>query len=485
MEEAGGEDLFDKLGSGMGGAEKEAAGNGERPRQEDTSEPIQLVEDAANDLFDSLGVEHYDPTTDHVEPSRDSSEGQELEQLDTPVAGIATGGVSATDTTPVLKQDPEATEEAQKASETTPTLDTTSAAIESTTEASTTDASDVFDTIDTSDPIDQVSEPARTSGAGATDAETMGEPAAEASDVFDTIDTSGPIDQPSSTSIELTSPAAANTGEGGIPLEDDGNEDDVFATLASGDDLQGPETTNQTEDSAPATHHVASTIELVETEHDSIFDTLGTANEEPAASTIELVGTEHDSIFDNLGTTEQTEGPADSGDSVEEQERKYRLLLEEFGGEGQEFLPEPSGTHQAAALFGEEESTPFDELEPEYLQTASSSTTPPPDLSIENSLQDIEPYEGDMSMVTETSDWLKDSSSNDQSFQNQIGADASSPVDFEVPYGWYEGDTFHYYTDEQREQVRLAMLESQPQESTSQSQGRSSPPCRIIELIGR
>jgi hypothetical protein len=355
MEEAGG-DLFDKLGSGMSGAHQEVAGNGERPKEE-SSEPIQLVEDAANDLFDTLGVEHYGPTAEHQEK--------------------------------------------------------------------------------------------------------------EAIDVIDALDTSNPIDLPSEEHAKSSLPPAPTADESGIILDDGGDGDDVFATLASNEDVEETGTRDQPKDTASPAQPAVPAIEIVETEGDALFDNLGAADEEaePAPSTIELVETEHDSIFDNLGTVEQTP-PAESGDSLEEQERKYRLLLEEFGGEQQEFLPESGTTPQAAALFEEDEPTPFDELEPEHLQTASSSTTPPPNLSIENSLQDIEPYEGDTSMVTDTSDWLKDSSVDDQSFQVRDSAalgGESSPVEFEVPYGWYEGDTFHYYTNEQREQVRLAMLESQPQ----------------------
>jgi len=78
-------------------------------------------------------------------------------------------------------------------------------------------------------------------------------------------------------------------------------------------------------------------------------------------------------------------------------------------------------------------------------------------------------------MVTETSDWLGEASLEaDQSFQVLDIASASSPVDFEVPYGWYEGDTFHYYTDEQREQVRLAMLDTQPQPASSAASSRGA-----------
>jgi hypothetical protein len=93
-------------------------------------------------------------------------------------------------------------------------------------------------------------------------------------------------------------------------------------------------------------------------------------------------------------------------------------------------------------------------------------------------------------MVTDTSDWLKDSSVDDQSFQVQdssaLGGE-SSPVEFEVPYGWYEGDTFHYYTNEQREQVRLAMLESQPQstQSASNNEGMFVYSRHVHQLINR
>jgi hypothetical protein len=433
MEEAGG-NLFDKLGSGMSGAHQEVSGDGERPKEK-SSEPIQLVEDAANDLFDTLGVEHYDPTAELKEEAHGTQRKQEMEKT-APAATTEseTPGVSAENPSSVLEDQPEAAEEVPKASE-TPALETTRVEETPTTHGSTTEASDVFDTLDTSDPIDQ-----------------------------------SPEAPPTST---LPAPTA---DESGIILENGGDGDDVFATLGS-NEVEETETLDQPNATASPAQPAVPAIEIVETEGDALFDKIGAADEEPepVTSTIELVETEHDSIFDNLGTVEQTP-PAESGDSLEEQARKYQLLLEEFGGEGQEFLPETSSTRQAAALFEEDEPTPFDGLEPEFLQTASSSTTPPPNLSIENSLQDIEPYEGDTSMVTDTSDWLKDSSVDDQSFQVQDSATLggeSSPVEFEVPYGWYEGDTFHYYTNEQREQVRMAMLESQPQstQSTSNNEG--------------
>ena len=474
MEDTAG-DLFAKLGSGTSGSHEELAGNGERLEGE-SSEPIQLVEDAANDLFDTLGVEHYDPEAEHMKEVTGTQSKQGMEA--TAPAALADSDISEVsngNTSTVLEDQAEVAEEVQKTSGTTPTLETTSATGMSAAYGSTTEASDVFDILDTSDPLDPSSEATATvdtASTGQLEAEPIMEPATGSSDIFDTIDTSDPMDLPSEVLTNSRSPPAPTADESGIVLDDGGDGDDVFATLGA-NEAETTETIDQPKDTASSAQSAARAIELVETENDALFDNIGVADEapEPGNSTIELVETEHDSIFDNLGTVEQTP-PAEGGDSLEEQERKYQLLLEEFGGEEQEFLPETDTTHQAASLFGEEESTPFDELEPEYLQTASSSTTPPPNLSIENSLQDIEPYEGDTSMVTDTSDWLKDSSTDDQSFQVQDSAAPgghSSPVDFEVPYGWYEGDTFHYYTNEQREQVRLAMLESQPQSTQSAS----------------
>jgi hypothetical protein len=449
MEEGGG-DLFDKLGSGMSGTHQEVAGNGEQSK-EGSSEPIQLVEDAANDLFDTLGVEHYDPKAEHKEESHDSQGDQETRGT-APAATTEseTPGVSTRNTSTVLEYQAEAAEDGLATSKNTPTVDTIGAT-ETPTHDSTKEASDVIDALDTSDPIDLSSEE----------------------------------------HAKSSLPPAPTADESGIILDDGGDGDDVFATLASNEDVEETGTRDQPKDTASPAQPAVPAIEIVETEGDALFDNIVAADEEPepVPSTIELVETEHDSIFDNLGTVEQTP-PAESGDSLEEQERKYQLLLEEFGGEEQEFLPESGTTPQAAALFEEDEPTPFDELEPEHLQTASSSTTPPPNLSIENSLQDIEPYEGDTSMVTDTSDWLKDSSVEDQSFQVQDSAalgGESSPVEFEVPYGWYEGDTFHYYTNEQREQVRLAMLESQPQstQSASNNEGMFVYSRHVHQLINR
>jgi hypothetical protein len=490
MEEGGG-GLFDQLGSGMSGARGELAGDEERLK-EDSSEPIQLVEDAANDLFDTLGVQHYEPSAEHEESAHDFGRDQETEGIaPATTAESETPGVSAGNTPTVLGDHPEVAEEAPTTSETTSTVETARVGETPTTQESTKEASDVLDTIDTSDPLDPSSEATATLDVTSTaKAAPADESATAPRDVFDTIDTSGPIDQSSEAPADSSSPTVPAVNESGNMLEDGGDGDDVFATLASNEEEE-TETTDQPKVTAPPAQPVVPAIDIVETEGDALFDNLGAADEapEPGTSTIELVETEHDSIFDNLGTVEQTP-PAESGDSLEEQERKYQLLLEEFGGEEQEFLPESGTTNQAAALFGEEESTPFDEFEPEYVQTASSSTTPPPNLSIENSLQDIEPYEGDTSMVTDTSDWLRGSSTDNQSFQVQDSAalgGASSPVDFEVPYGWYEGDTFHYYTNEQREQVRLAMLDSQPQpaQPASNSQGMFACSRDVSQLTSR
>jgi hypothetical protein len=536
-----GEDVFDSLGSQMKATEPESAGIGERPEVRDTSEPIQLVEDAANDLFDTLGVEHYDPKTDHIEPDHVLRSGEEVEESTLPAVDTAeTLGISTEDTSTVLEDRQEATEESHSPLKPATTLDMDSTAKAPITSESKPVASDVFDTIDTSDPIDQPTETPSNSVSTPTAAELDDggieiEDNGDRDDVFATLasgedvqeggkaeqpEEASPTAQPTTSGIQLVETehdsifdnigSASNETEGPAESGDVSveQEDDVFANLGSGQEVQEAESTYQPEEISSAAQPTTSAIELIKTEHDSVFDNLGAMDDvqesmqaetnpsaaQPTASAIELVETEHDSIFDNLGSaTDEPEGPAGSGDSLEEQERKYQLLLEEFGGEEQEFLPETDPTHQAAAFFGEEESTPFDEFtpasepEPEYMQTASSSTTPPPNLSIENSLQDIEPYEGDTSMVSDTSDWLREDTNGDQSFSVKDSATlggSSSPVDFEVPYGWYEGDTFHYYTDEQREQVRLAMLETQPKpaESVSQSQGKFPPSISKVKL---
>jgi hypothetical protein len=474
------EDVFAKLD-----AEDDAPGDEGTPEaglggeQGSSSEPILLVEQAANDLFDSLGVEHYDPEEPVSAPEH--ADAQQESDAPTAISTSETIDVNAK-TSDDLDIQEETNNQSRAASE--PVIrpdEVVLATEESIVEPG--QKADVFDTLNTADTDDQ---PIRISvdSSISTDqrpTEELGialHDGNDGDDVFATLASGGDI-PPTATIPDSTSPPVAKDNmasseeaggsEIGIVLDDGGESDDVFATLASGaEEVHEAERTEEPETSTPNERNAATSIDLIESADDAVFDNLGTADDEV--------------------DQQVSQGAGENGDSAEEQERKYRLLLEEFGGEEDEFLPESLPVHEAATFFDESESTPFDEFIPtDYPQTASSSTTPPPNLSIENSLQDIEPYEGDTSMLTETSDWLGDTSTEaDQSFQIQgshaAGA-ASSPLEFEVPYGWYEGDTFHYYTDEQREQVRLAMLEQQPQPESNeqtgpQSQGTSSAKVR-------
>ena len=468
------EDVFAKLGAG-GETSEEVTGDKKRPAagQGSSSEPIQMVEEAANDLFDSLGVEHYDPE----EPTA------ELGDADRQQESVAATLISSSETTVSSKPSDEvdvredADGQSHTISERVSQPDEVVSAETEPGQEDTQEAGDVFDTLDTADSVNQPIQSSVDSGASTEQGptETAGidlDEGDDEDDVFASLASGGDEAQhaesiqelnPSSTIKDnaVSSDEAEKEGRG-VVLDDRDDGDDVFATLASGDDVQQAETIEVAQTDMP-TDRNARAIELVETADDALFDNIGTA--------------------DDIANEPISQGAGENGDSAEEQERKYQLLLEEFGGE-EDFLPETQPAYQAANLFGDEpESTPFDEFIPtDYPQTASSSTTPPPNLSIENSLQDIEPYEGDASMLTETSDWLGDTSMDaDQSFlvhDSHAAGAASSPLEFEVPYGWYEGDTFHYYTDEQREQVRLAMLEQQPQpeseaQTVSENQGTS------------
>ena len=241
MEAGEEEDLFDKIGSGMEAPEPEAEEDMERP-QAGKSEPIQLVEDAANDLFDTLGVEHYDPTVDHIESKETGQPSQDLE-------GPEATSTSSTETPQVTKDISTVSEDRQSVDEeTVPIAEETPALVR-----------------DTADEIT-----------------TTEEHTAGASDVFDTLDTSDSLDQPEAlTQPSLpTAPAAADDDQ--IILEDGGDGDDLFATLASdGDSAQETATIDQPMEPSSLAQPVTSTLELVETEHDSLFDNIGAADEQP------------------------------------------------------------------------------------------------------------------------------------------------------------------------------------------------------------
>lgn len=412
-----GGDMFDRLG-----AEQAEAPEPRHLAGAEGEEPIQMVEQAAHDLFDSLGVQHGEVDQPGAQDVTEGDGRGQGEEAGTDVPTSEADGDDVATEEPLVQTD---LVDEQDATTPTPTPA-------------------VVVLADTTEPTSGDAESTQRGGVAAEGNEGVSSPVAQ---------------------------AASEVQESPIRLGDaenqDEDDDDVFATIGSGDAEESDFPVQQDGESTPSD-----------------------PPRQPAQ--LDLVETEADSVFDNLGSSD-TQEPEE--DSLEEQERKYQLLLEEFGGE----IGEGDNNAPAAAdLFGQEaDSTPFDDLipssdaEPEFLQTASSSTTPPPNLSIENSLQDIEPYdpygdEGEVSMLAESSDWSGDVSLDEQSYLsqgaqgNQVGQDsASSPVEYEVPYGWYEGDTFHYYTEEQREQVRLAMMEQAPeipesQQSAAPDQGESA-----------
>lgn len=269
------------------------------------------------------------------------------------------------------------------------------------------------------------------------------------------------------------------------PAPSDDREDDVFAQLAD----------QQPEDQAePETRP----LETNEPEYDEFrqLDPDGVESSTPHDETVaptNFADNHEEDLFSKLGDDREPDFPIGQEDA----NRDYSALLEEFSGLEEEPLPETASQEASAGqLFGDEPgSSTFDDFTPstgrDFIQTASGSTTPP-DLSVENSFQDdsYAGYEGDLSTRAGGS-WLAETPMDDEPFDIQAtpgndtlaepptSADSSSPLTFEVPYGWYEGDTFHYYTEEEREQVRLTMLgqaewpESDTQESV---QGLFNPP---------
>lgn len=248
-----------------------------------------------------------------------------------------------------------------------------------------------------------------------------------------------------------------------LPPSDD-REDDVFAQLADQPTEEHPEPETQ-----PFESEEPERDEFSQLGHDRV-ETSST-HAAPVLST-EFTDNQEEDLFSKLGDDKGPDFPIGQEDA----DRDYSALLEEFSGLEEEPLPETTSQEAGAGqLFGDEPgSSTFDDLTPStgqnFTQTASGSTTPP-DLSVENSFQDdsYAGYEGDLSARAGGS-WLAETALDDEPFdiQGEPGndtlaeppksADSSSPLTFEVPYGWYEGDTFHYYTEEEREQVRLTML---------------------------
>ncbi|WWC94041.1 hypothetical protein V866_000879 [Kwoniella sp. B9012] len=171
-------------------------------------------------------------------------------------------------------------------------------------------------------------------------------------------------------------------------------------------------------------------------------------------------------------------------------------------GEGQSQSGGQSGVLQvpiaASALFTDDPTDSFadlipddpaDDAEPTFsgdIETTSrpASPSPVPSLSIEHSQSDVRPTglgidaAGDtsfQSMFSDASNWLGDTTfddsiqilddnakENDGSHsQQQVKQedDGHELLDFEVPQGWYdESGEWHWYTDEEKEQVRKTML---------------------------
>ncbi|WVW83755.1 hypothetical protein I302_105776 [Kwoniella bestiolae CBS 10118] len=174
----------------------------------------------------------------------------------------------------------------------------------------------------------------------------------------------------------------------------------------------------------------------------------------------------------------------------------------EQGPEGsQQQISSPSGTLEvpiaASALFTDDPTDSFADLIPQdpangeqpsssgQIDTSSkpASPSPVPSLSIEHSQADVRPTglgidaAGDtsfQSMFSDASNWLGDTTFDDsiqmpneddilnsggQTQQVKKEDDGHEPLDFEIPQGWYdEGGEWHWYTDEEKEQVRQTML---------------------------
>lgn len=131
---------------------------------------------------------------------------------------------------------------------------------------------------------------------------------------------------------------------------------------------------------------------------------------------------------------------------------------------------------------------------------STSHSSPAPDLSIENSIEeDAFPQAGGagdtsvQSLFSDNSDWLGDTTF-DQSIQipsagarsgeepqpmSAFSEDGSAPVEAVIPEGWVDDDgNFHYYTPEEREAVKMTML---GQSGWNGSAMETHPPGKVSE----
>lgn len=290
-----------------------------------------------------------------------------------------------------------------------------------------------------------------------------------------------------------------------VHLEDAG-EDDLFSSIG-----------NEAEQEAPGVMATESSA----TEHDDDpFSGIGDQEVQDAPALIgmdESTANPENDPFSQIGNEQEHEAPTESEteDPMAGHEKDWSHLLDDFTPlEDEDTAPDASAAQHAESAYdgGHSGDGPgqdaFDEYtlssEPDFLQAASSSTTPPPNLSIENSFAHSESRDaalGDLSMQSEASHWLADTTMDDQPFeiqadtgpdtaeqqqqppQSAVTDDGNSPLAFDVPYGWYDGDTFQYYTEVEREQVRLTMLgqsAGSAQESPVVPQSMSS--FRVIEF---
>ena len=125
------------------------------------------------------------------------------------------------------------------------------------------------------------------------------------------------------------------------------------------------------------------------------------------------------------------------------------------------------GAITPAAILIDDDQGPsaFDELLANADQFPDTDS-PPPDLSIERSrpASQSSVHDGDTSLLSNTTDWLADTSMEDY-FQKKpvravsVDTNGDEPVSFEVPQGWFDDQgNWRWYTEEEKEQVRLTMI---------------------------
>ncbi|KAK4690011.1 COPII coat assembly protein SEC16, partial [Tremellales sp. Uapishka_1] len=254
-------------------------------------------------------------------------------------------------------------------------------------------------------------------------------------------------------------------------FEEGHDEEDVFARLG---------------DRAPERKEITSVISEMSPSQSGSFDPTNASapmtSETPSASEAAIFPDEGEDILSKLAEVipetkaKQTNHNKDFSDLLAEFEGdEAPSPLEESDAVLEPIAPPPAPP--ISSLF-ENDRTAFDDL-----VDSPPSPSPVPSLTIEKNPADM----SIQSIFSSASDWLADTSMEEsfvEDADDREAGDGSALIDFQVPEGWYDDNgEWQWYTEEDKEQVRLAMLvEAEPPGRSP----RDSPGCILsgVTLAG-